>query len=55
MAVIAHDALSDGRLVRLSDIEKPTGSGYHFVTLPEDASKSEAKAAFSSWLQSRIV
>jgi len=51
---IAHDTLSDGRLVRLSDIERPTGSGYHFVTPPEDASKSDAKNAFFSWLHGRI-
>lgn len=53
-SVIAHDALSDGRLVRLSDIERPTGSGYFFVTLQEDASKSDAKDAFFSWLLGRI-
>lgn len=52
--VIAHDAIADGRLVRLSPIEIPFVGAYHYVRPTHASPKADAISAFGGWLTERL-
>ncbi|ARS27228.1 LysR substrate-binding domain-containing protein [Sphingomonas sp. KC8] len=52
--VIAHDAITDGRLVRLSPIDIPFVGGYHYVQPMHATPKAHAIDTFGIWLTERL-
>jgi LysR family transcriptional regulator, glycine cleavage system transcriptional activator len=50
--VIAHDAIADGRLVRLSAVEIPYAGAYHYVVNAQKI--SPAGEAFRKWINNRL-
>jgi len=54
-AVIAHDAISGGHLVRLSDVHIPFAGAYHYVSQPgQEGARGQAITAFGGWLKERL-
>lgn len=53
--VIAHDALANGLLVRLSPVEVPFAAPYHMVTVQHPAAKARAIQLFTQWLKARMA